>query len=88
VNEFRAHHTEIITLTFHPTKPVIASIGKQGEVRISNYETGELLKRIATLHQSANALAFNPSGTRLAIGSNSKGDLSVWELGDALKDVN
>ena len=65
---FRAHDADVTALRFHPTLPVIATGSLDRSVKVWNYQTPVRQRHLFRgLDGTVAALAFNPSGTLLAV---------------------
>ncbi len=67
-------------LAFSPDSRLLASSGRDGDVRVWAAETGELRVAIPAHKKGANAVAFDPTGTWLASAGND-GLVRVWDAG-------
>lgn len=73
--------SRVVTLSFSPTKNLLASGEENGEVVILNTETWQATKRLQFQHAPLKTLTFNHNGTRL-LGGGEKQGLSVWKMAD------
>ena len=78
VREFRVHDAPITALTWHPTKPILATASANLTIRLWNSETAELLLEIRALLRAPHTIAFSPSGRYLAAASR-EGVTRIWE---------
>jgi mono/diheme cytochrome c family protein len=62
-------------------KPLLATCGADGNVRLFNGKTGAALKTLSGLNDYVFALALSPDGQFVAGGSNN-GQVRVWNTGD------
>ena len=73
--------SRIATLSFSPTRNLLASGEENGEVVILNAETWQTTKRLQFQHTPLKTLIFNYNGTRL-LGGGEKRGLTVWKTAD------
>ena len=66
-HHFYAHDDIVSTLTFHPTKPILATGSVDHTVKLWNYETGEHLQTLLGFAGRPLHLAFSPNGRLLAV---------------------
>lgn len=64
LSSFQAHQIDGYTIAFHPTKPLLATGGQDGKLRLWSLEGRPVYE--AFLGGWVQAVAFAPSGTRLA----------------------
>ncbi len=74
---------EFTALLFHPDGKSVISVGR-GRLPLVQWDldTGKEKRRMGTLNMTAEAVALNPDGTRLA-SSDQEGRLFVWKLDEA-----
>jgi serine/threonine protein kinase/WD40 repeat protein len=77
----RAHQSEAISVAIGPNARTVASGGTDTLVHVRDGATGELLRTIATENGSARNLAFDRSGTTIAVAGQWR--TKVWDLSDA-----
>ena len=73
--------SRVVTLSFNPTKNLLASGEENGAVVILNAETWQITKRLRFQHAPLKKLIFNYNGTRL-LGGGEKRGLTVWKTAD------
>ena len=73
--------SRVVTLSFNPTKNLLASGEENGAVVILNAETWQTTKRLRFQHAPLKKLIFNYNGTRL-LGGGEKRGLTVWKTAD------
>ncbi len=76
----RALHADAVNqISFHPTQPLLASIGDDGTVAFCNLRDPEQPPSFLKAHEKAGlALAFNPNGSLLA-SCGEDGAIILWE---------
>jgi len=85
----RADHHPVWALAFRPGGEVLAAADEVGGVELWHPASGERLLRLQTSLKLLRAASFDPTGTRLALGTYVHGGM-VWDLAGlerALTDV-
>ncbi|KAG8826384.1 hypothetical protein FRB91_002163 [Serendipita sp. 411] len=62
------HVWPVNALAFHPVHHTLASCGSDGIVAIWDHTTKKRLRQFPSYHSAVNAVAFNKTGSKLAIG--------------------
>ena len=57
-------------MAFHPSRPVIATTGQDGQVRLWTFDDKRLAE--AKLPRAGNAVAFSSDGARLVVATDDK----------------
>lgn len=76
----------IESLAFSPDGTLLASDSGNGQIRLWDVTSGELLARLGEGDRRTSSLAFSPDGALLAAGGGwqsgrgNKGDLAVWDV--------
>ena len=65
-------------VAFHPTRPILASVGDEGSAVFWDLEGGRELKRFAWPTKGLHAVAFDPHGMRCAAAG--MGCVVVWDV--------
>jgi WD40 repeat protein len=85
-NRLQSHRNEILSISFNPTQPILASTSADKTVRLWNLD-GILLKKLEGHEKSVNRVIFSPDGRMLASAS-SDGTVKLWNLdGKLLKTL-
>lgn len=65
-----AHDGDAVGVAFHPSRPLIATTGQDGQLRLWTLDGKRLAE--AQLPGAGNAVAFSPDGTRLVVATDDK----------------
>jgi hypothetical protein len=65
-----AHDGDAVGVAFHPSRPVIATTGQDGQVRLWTFDGKRLAE--AKLPRAGNAVAFSSDGARLMVATDDK----------------
>ncbi|MEM6528212.1 MAG: protein kinase, partial [Chloroflexota bacterium] len=78
----------ILAVDYSPTRPVIASAGVDGVVRLWDAENGKIIHRMEGHTAAINEIAFSPDGRLLLTGADDT-RLNLWdvETGDLLQTI-
>lgn len=84
----RLAHTGVTAVAFDPRGGRIASAGGDGDVRVWDAHTGEVVQRLQGHSRGTGCVAYNPSGTRLACGGRD-GTCRIWDTatGEAVQTL-
>lgn len=74
-----AHNGKVYDAIYNPSGTMIASTGEDGNLRIWDSSTGDLLHSLPTLKEWVNFPAFSPDGERVA-AANPDGGISIWNV--------
>lgn len=69
---FRAHDDEITAVTFHPSRPVVATASMDGSVKVWDYQSVRMVNYFIGLQGTPVCLAFSPNGKWLAVEGQEK----------------
>jgi WD40 repeat protein len=72
------HSRDVNSLAFHPTRPLLASAGDDGTVRVWEYKTGRQVLSIAASSQKVQFVAWGPRGDTLATAGWDD-EVSLWD---------
>lgn len=75
------HTGEVLDLAFSPDGTLLASTGADNTVRFWEVSTGENLL-VLPAPTYVRSIAFSPDGTLLATGTQGKGEIQLWGIGD------
>jgi len=65
-----AHDGDAVGVAFHPSRPVIATTGQDGQVRLWTLDGKRVAE--AKLPRAGNAVAFSSDGARLVVATDDK----------------
>lgn len=72
-------HPSAMALTMHPQKPLVATGGAEGQIRLWNLPEGTLLDTLSAHRKAVTSLSFSPDGNWLASGS-ADGTVGWWKV--------
>jgi WD40 repeat protein len=78
LREFRAHNGPLTAMTWHPSRPILATAAEDLAIRLWNVDDGTRLEEIRGPLSPPTVLSFSPGGKRLATASRD-GAARVWE---------
>jgi len=79
VRAFRAHNAAITALAFHPQRPILATASQDMTIKLWDLSTDRQLDELCGPTVEAQALAFSPSGRRIAAGLFRAQTAWIWE---------
>ena len=79
--DFKSASDVISSIAFSPDGKAIAAGTNAGNIRIWDFETGKLLKRIPDFRYPITELEFTENGKRLVSASDEKNYVRVWRSG-------
>lgn len=82
----RGHTAGVAALAFHPSQPLLASGGDEGQAILWDLRSGRMVTALEGHQNRVKALAFSPDGSSLVTGS-ADGTARVWDVasGESLR---
>lgn len=77
--KLEGHNDAILSLSFHPNRPILASSSQDGLIQLWDTQIGELLQTLESHAGSVYEVAFSPNGEFLASGGSDR-TIKIWDV--------